>query len=159
MNGWYAYDVKGCGRKRSFPDFKVLFLQLPRGTEENHGKPQSGELVSVPIFGLGTCLTTKFGTPSIKFNEHLSENSLPPGRYLNPEPPQYEAAIPARHDFRYTQYQIPRKSVQLFSSCYMRQTYGQTRRHTSAAFPYERYKVNKTSHLFKLHTYCDCQIM
>jgi hypothetical protein len=28
---------KGCGRKRSWPNFKVLSRQLPRGAEENHG--------------------------------------------------------------------------------------------------------------------------
>jgi hypothetical protein len=27
---------KGCGRKRSWPNFKVLSRHLPGGTEENH---------------------------------------------------------------------------------------------------------------------------
>jgi hypothetical protein len=33
---------KGFGRKWLLPDFKVLSWHLPGGTEENHGKPQSG---------------------------------------------------------------------------------------------------------------------
>jgi hypothetical protein len=33
---------KGVGRKRPWPDFKVLFQNLPGGTEESHGKSQSG---------------------------------------------------------------------------------------------------------------------
>jgi hypothetical protein len=31
---------KGYGRKRSWPNFKVLYQQLPGGTEGNHENPQ-----------------------------------------------------------------------------------------------------------------------
>jgi hypothetical protein len=31
---------KGCGRKRSWPDFEVLSRTLPGGTDENHEMPQ-----------------------------------------------------------------------------------------------------------------------
>jgi hypothetical protein len=33
---------KGLGRKRQWPNFKVIFLHSPVGYEENHEKPQSG---------------------------------------------------------------------------------------------------------------------
>jgi hypothetical protein len=32
---------KGCGQKRSWPNFKALFQQLPGGTDENHEKQHS----------------------------------------------------------------------------------------------------------------------
>jgi hypothetical protein len=35
-------NLKGFGRKQSLTNFKVLPQYLPGGTEENHGKPQSG---------------------------------------------------------------------------------------------------------------------
>jgi hypothetical protein len=37
MTNW-----KGCGRKRSWPDFKVLSHYLPGGADENRKKPQPG---------------------------------------------------------------------------------------------------------------------
>jgi hypothetical protein len=37
---------KGYGRKRSWPNFKILYWQLPAGTEENHEKPQLGQPVA-----------------------------------------------------------------------------------------------------------------
>jgi hypothetical protein len=33
---------KGFGRKRSWPNFKVLSWYSPEGTEKNHDKPQTG---------------------------------------------------------------------------------------------------------------------
>jgi hypothetical protein len=33
---------KGCGRKWSWPNFKVLSWHMFEGTEENHENPQSG---------------------------------------------------------------------------------------------------------------------
>jgi hypothetical protein len=39
---------KGCGRRRSWPNFKVLSQYLPGGTEKNHEK------TSVKIADLGT---------------------------------------------------------------------------------------------------------
>jgi hypothetical protein len=33
---------KGFGRKRTWPNFKVLSQHSPGGTKENHKKPQSG---------------------------------------------------------------------------------------------------------------------
>jgi hypothetical protein len=38
------------GRKQSWPNFKALFWHLPGGTEENHDKSQSWQLVSRPRF-------------------------------------------------------------------------------------------------------------
>jgi hypothetical protein len=42
------------GRKRSWPNLKVLPRHFPRRTEENYEKPQSGELVSGYKFEPGT---------------------------------------------------------------------------------------------------------
>jgi hypothetical protein len=33
---------KGCGRKRLWPNFKVLSQHLPGGAEESHATPWSG---------------------------------------------------------------------------------------------------------------------
>jgi hypothetical protein len=35
-------DWKGFRRKRSWPNFKILFRNWPEGIKENHEKPQSG---------------------------------------------------------------------------------------------------------------------
>jgi hypothetical protein len=35
-------ELERIGRKRSWPNFKVLSQHSPSGTEENHEKPQSG---------------------------------------------------------------------------------------------------------------------
>jgi hypothetical protein len=32
---------KGCGRKRKWPNFKILSYNLPEGTKEHNGRPQS----------------------------------------------------------------------------------------------------------------------
>jgi hypothetical protein len=45
---------KGCGRKRSWLDYKVLSRHLPGETEENDENLLSGYPVSGPIFELGT---------------------------------------------------------------------------------------------------------
>jgi hypothetical protein len=37
---------KGFGRTWSSPNFKILARHSPGGTEENHGKPQSGYQVA-----------------------------------------------------------------------------------------------------------------
>jgi hypothetical protein len=41
---------KGCRRKRSWSNFKVLSRNLHGGTEESHENPQSGKQVSGPRF-------------------------------------------------------------------------------------------------------------
>jgi hypothetical protein len=41
---------KGCGRKREWPNFKVLPQHLYGRTEENHENPQSVEPVCGPRF-------------------------------------------------------------------------------------------------------------
>jgi hypothetical protein len=40
---------KGFGKKRPWPDVKVISLELSGGTEENHENPQSGKPVSAKI--------------------------------------------------------------------------------------------------------------
>jgi hypothetical protein len=50
MKGWYVKDeLKGLGRKRSWPNFKVLPRNVSGGTEENHEKPQDSRS---PVRGL-----------------------------------------------------------------------------------------------------------
>jgi hypothetical protein len=39
---WLMMNWKGSGRKRSWPNFKVLSRNSPGGIEENHENPQSG---------------------------------------------------------------------------------------------------------------------
>jgi hypothetical protein len=43
-------NLKGFGRKRSWPNFDMLSWNSPRETEDNHEKFQSGYLVSGPGF-------------------------------------------------------------------------------------------------------------
>jgi hypothetical protein len=57
-------NCKGCGRKRSWPNFKILSWQMPEMTERNHEKLKS-----------------------------LSQNSRSPGRDLNAGPSEYEAEM------------------------------------------------------------------
>jgi hypothetical protein len=45
---------KGCGRKRLWPNFKVLCQHVRGGNEENHEEPQSGQPISGPRYESGT---------------------------------------------------------------------------------------------------------
>jgi hypothetical protein len=47
-------NFNGCGRMRSWLNFKVLSQNLPEVTEGNHDKPQTGYPVSGPEFEPGT---------------------------------------------------------------------------------------------------------
>jgi hypothetical protein len=44
-------NLKGFGRKWSWPNFKVLSWHLPGQTEETHEKPLSGLVISGARFG------------------------------------------------------------------------------------------------------------
>jgi hypothetical protein len=54
---------KGFGRKRSWPNFKILSQHLPGGTEENYEKPQSGWSVAGADISTQDILNTKQERP------------------------------------------------------------------------------------------------
>jgi hypothetical protein len=55
----WMMKYKGFGRKRSWPNYKVLSCHWLEGAEESHEKPQSGFPVSGSRFKPGTSMNTK----------------------------------------------------------------------------------------------------
>jgi hypothetical protein len=78
-------ELKGTGRKRSWPNFKVVSRHFPGGAEGNHEKSQSLWPVSGPRFEPGTSrirsrsvnhLTMTLGVFSCSDNDYNQKKSL-----------------------------------------------------------------------------------